>query len=260
MMNQLASLAGVFAYEFRMQIRRSALWITMLLFTAFYVLSHIVNILYVNPTSPADVLRSTAIDRVLVWAGLINLLLPIAVGILIADRLPRDRRTKMEELLTSTPSALGTRIAGKYLGSTLATILPVLLFYFAGVVVIIYHTGDVGVIPLAVIACLATVLPGLLFVTAFSLACPAVLWVPLYQFLFIGYWFWGNNHLRGIPSLSYTILTPNGSYIRAGLFGLQGSVQATPLEGWASLLLILTLALLILIALWQFLRWQQTRM
>ena len=34
-------------------------------------------------------------------------------------------------------------------------------------------------------------LPGLLFVAAFSVSCPVILWVPLYQFLFVGYWFWG---------------------------------------------------------------------
>src|SRR5260370_19208210 len=77
------------------------------------------------------------------------------------------------------------------------------------------------------------VLPGLLFVAAFSIACPAILWVPLYEFLFVGYWFWGNAlspTRTGIQTLSQTILTPIGTYISAGMLAVSqvGCVTIAP--------------------------------
>ena len=44
----------------------------------------------------------------------------MVVGIMLADRLPRDRRTRVAELLDTFPGALYARLFGKYLGSTLA--------------------------------------------------------------------------------------------------------------------------------------------
>jgi hypothetical protein len=193
-----------------------------------------------------------------------NLLLPIIFGVFLADRLPRDQRTNVNELFTSMPGALSTRILGKYLGSALASIVPMFICYSLLITFLLYETHNLLTIPLFLIDFVLIVLPGLLFVAAFSIACPAILWVPLYQFLFIGYWFWGNalSPNAGIPTLSATILTPIGTYITTGILGIPQIPwvpNATFLKGLASLLLLLGIAIFVLYVLWRYLSWQQNR-
>jgi hypothetical protein len=188
------------------------------------------------------------LNDVVMWTSMINIVLPVGVGIMLADRLPRDRHTKVDELFTSMPGALSARLNGKYLGSMCASLVPVLAFYLIGLGVIM--------------------LPGMIFVSAFSIACPAIMWVPLYQFLFVGYWFWGNLLPPvGIPTLSATILTPIGGYACTGFFGGQrhegtcahGIEGATALGGVESIALLLAISVLVMIVLWQLLKWQQAR-
>lgn len=258
-MRQFAVFTGAFAYEFRMQIRRRTLWITMSLFILFFIgifarspLSRIIQMMIHVPL----------LQVVVYWTQITNYVLPIAVGVMLADRLPRDRRTKVDELFMAMPGALSVRLAGKYLGSAVATILPVFAFYCIGVGFIVYETHNALAILLALVTFAVIALPGLLFVAAYSVACPAVLWVPLYQFLFVGYWFWGNFEIRSIPSLSYTILTPIGRYASQGIFGYNvffESTTITPLMGVESIISLLFFAALILVILWQYMKWQQAR-
>lgn len=265
-MNQLSVFFGVLRYEFRMQIRRPALWITMLLFALL-----IVGIGGVGSGISGDVLRGELLRNaeprpllnILVqWAYRINTFFPIAVGVLLADRLPHDRRTKTEELFTAAPGALSLRLLGKYCGSLLATLIPVLLVYTLGVGLIAYATQNVQAIPLSLAPFAVIDLPGILFVSAFSIACTSILWTPLYQFLFVGYWFWGNllQTRFGIPTLSRTILTPIGGYMASGIFG-QPFIQpgATVTQGVESVILLLAIAALVMYTLWGLLKWQQSR-
>jgi ABC-2 type transport system permease protein len=265
-MNQLAVFSGVLRYEFRMQIRRPALWITMLLFALL-----IVGIGGVGSGISGDVIRGellrNAEPRPLLnflaqWAYRINTFFPIAIGVLLADRLPRDRRTKSEELFTTTPGALSARLLGKYFGTLLATLIPVLIVYAAGIGLIAYAIQNMAALPMGLAPFVVIDLPGILFISAFSIACTSILWTPLYQFLFVGYWFWGNL-LQGrfhIPTLSGTILTPIGGYMASGIFGLP-FIQpgATAIQGVQSIILLLAIAALVMWALWGLLKWQQAR-
>jgi ABC-2 type transport system permease protein len=262
-MNQFPVLIGALRYEFHMQVHRRTVWITMIvlgLLLAFLLTRHngLNDVLtFLNsPSLPAAVAY---------WADMVNFaILPIGIGILLADRFPRDQRTKVYELFTSMPGSLSTRLLGKYLGSTLATLLPMIAFYLIGIGYILVHTHNLLAIPLALAAFATIILPGILFIAAFSIACPAIMWVPLYQFLFIGYWFWGNmlGPRIGLPTLSTTILTPRGSFIAAGLFGISPAnwIQGvTPLAGVASLLLLLLISLLVMLVFYRYLRWEQSR-
>ena len=119
-------------------------------------------------------------------------------------------------------------------------------------------------LPDALMLFVLVALPGLLFVSAFSVALPAVMWLPLYQFLFVCYWFWGNALApsRGLPTLSDTILTPLGGYMLAGFFGEDSGLvvhQGTFLQGLESLLLLLAIAGAVIVVLWRFLMWQRAR-
>lgn len=259
-MNSLSIFFGVAKYEFRMQIRRKAMWIAFLSLT---LLGSILGgpgatffRLIDNP------FHLTLLQLVAFWTSQVNSFMPIIFGIMLADRMARDRRTKVDELFLTTPGASSLRLAGKYVGSVVATIIPVFLFYSIGIGFILYKSQSLMTIPYA-LATFATIsLPGLLFVAAFSIACPAIMWVPLYQFLFVGYWFWGNllNSTLGIPTLSQTILTPVGGYMDTGFFGDPlGQKNATVLQGVESIVLLLAITVLVMFVLWGLLKWQQAR-
>jgi ABC-type Na+ efflux pump permease subunit len=257
----VSALAGAARYEFWMQVRRRAMWVTLGLFGL---------LVFTGYRNPWDLMRGDGPFApgflrgvVAEWAFVVQAMMPIAFGVLLADRLPRDRRTRVAELLATLPGSGGGRLIGKCLGAALATMVPILLMYVAGVGYALARSGDWGVVPVGVAAFALINLPGLLFVAAFSIACTAVLWPPLYQFLFVGYWFWGN--LLGprvhIPSLSGTLLTPVGEYPASAFFGIVSlTVQdAAAWEGLASIGLLLGLAALALWCAHRYLAWQAAR-
>jgi ABC-2 type transport system permease protein len=259
-MKQLSIFFGVTNYEFRMQIRRRAMWMT------FFCLAFLDSILG-GPVSAYRHLidnpfHLSLLQTVAFWTSQVNSFMPIIFGIMLADRLARDRRTKVDELFITTPGALNIRLTGKYVGSVLATIIPVILFYSIGIGFIFYNSQNLMTIPYALETFAAIALPGLLFVAAFSIACSAIMWVPLYQFLFVGYWFWGNilSPKQGIPTLSSTPLTPVGTYMDTGIFGDPfGRQHATMQQGIESLILLLAITILVMFLLWVLLKWQQAR-
>jgi len=266
-MNQFPVFLGVLRYEFRMQIRRPALWITMLLFTLLIVgVGGGVGSGVGGSVLRGEIVRRSASEPLLPilvqWAFRINTFFPIAVGVLLADRLPRDRRTKTEELFATAPGALSARLLGKYCGSLLATLIPVFIVYALGVGLIAYGAQNALAIPLSLAPFAVINLPGILFVSAFSIACTSIMWTPLFQFLFVGYWFWGNllGTRFGIPTLSGTILTPIGGYMASGIFG-EPFIQlgATAMQGVESIILLLASAALVMSTLWGLLKWQQAR-
>lgn len=260
-MQFLSVFSGAFTYEFRMQVRRRAVWITLTLIA--------LGLLGLGSRTPDmqntlnHLGRFPLLSVLVTWTNAISLLLPIGVGVMLADRLPRDRRYKVDELFTSMHGALSARLVGKYLGATLATILPMLLFYLLGVGYITYQTHNILTIPLGLETFGVILLPGLLFISAFSLACPALMWVPLYQFLFVGYWFWGNIFPigRGIPTLSYTILTPIGSFISDGFYhtGIFDGYYVTNMQAIESVVALLSITVLVIVALWGYLKWERAR-
>jgi ABC-2 type transport system permease protein len=43
--------------------------------------------------------------------------------------------------------------------------------------------------------------------------------MPLYQFLFVGYWLWVDlNPTQAIPTLNGTLVSPNENYVYTGIF------------------------------------------
>ena len=251
-----SAMAGAVLYEFKMQVRRKALWIVTGLFFLFTSL--------MDFQGPWQLPDSTLVIVILMdWTHETQDFMPIAFGILLADRLPRDRRLRADELLWSLPGSLAERFLGKYVGATLATLVPLFLIYAAGVVYVAVDRGSVQAILIGLAMFAAVSLPGLLFVAAFSVSCPVVLWVPLYQFLFICYWFWGNllNPDRRIPTISGTWLTPYGDYMMYGFFELRwfNGKEAAVWEGLASMGLLLGLAALALYCAYRVIQFQQVR-
>ncbi|QBD81426.1 hypothetical protein EPA93_37820 [Ktedonosporobacter rubrisoli] len=99
-----------------MQIRRPGLWIffaLMMLYSIFITGEGLSQI-------AADTAKAVASYPLLyVVASNVStgqLLLPLCVGCLLADRLVRDRQLKTSELLSSLGCPLHARLLGKYLG------------------------------------------------------------------------------------------------------------------------------------------------
>ena len=261
MVNQVSVLMGAIQYEFKMQIRRRALWITFIivfgLFALFFATSSFLK------EMPSFLAHNTLITTLVFWTFYVNTYMPICVGVLLADRLPRDRKLKVDELLGTFPARFDARLIGKYLGSMLATLTPMFLFYVLGLFYITVVSANILALPLGLVTFLVIVIPGMLFISAFSIACPAIMSVPVYQFLFIGYWLWGNIFWfrTEIPTLGRTILSPIGIYMAFGIFGGGGfdtkGIHATFLDGVASMVVQIGIALLVLFALVRYLRWRQ---
>ena len=141
------------------------------------------------------------------------------------------------------------------------------LIYSLGVGYIIARWHTLQILPLALATFGVIALPGLLFIGAWTLAFSSVIWTPLYQFLFIGYWFWGNYYAPGmaILSLACTPLTPIGRYAAIGFFHQDPDLAATcgltsqsvsVLAGIGSIVLLLVTAALAILALRTYKDWR----
>src|SRR5262245_38276120 len=105
------ALRGVLRYEFLMQVRRRALWIGFLLLSAFLVVA-----LFSGAVPYLEGLGAPHNDLMLSWAVLANAFFALGAGLFLADRIPRDRRIRVQELLVAGPTGPGTRLLGKYFG------------------------------------------------------------------------------------------------------------------------------------------------
>jgi hypothetical protein len=213
-------LAGTFRYEFLMQLRRRAVWIGFAILGALLLTVVLGSLIASVGHSPGLGLPGyTRSDVLLQWTVACQFILTAGAGLLLADRTPRDRRTKTIELLWTVPAPTWTRLLGKYLGAVCATLVPVVAIYTLGIARLAPTWGDASFLPLALATFVAMVVPPIFFVGAFSIACTTLLWAPLYQFLFVGYWLWTNlNPGEAIPTLNATLLSPAENYVITGFF------------------------------------------
>ena len=125
----------------------------------------------------------------------------------------------MDELLSSTALTNRDYLAGKYFGVLASLLLPVFLFQIVLRVYTLFLGVPVILLGMTVVCFFVITVPAYAFVTAFSLACPLVLPIRVYQVLFTGYWFWGNFLSPNVfPTLSGTLLQPGGKVAMEGLF------------------------------------------
>lgn len=208
-------MRATFRYEFLMQLRRPTLWIvygfafalTAAMGSAFFTLD-------LGFTQPGD---SRA--AMLALSRLCLVLLPIAYGCMIADRLVRDRRIGVAEVLDTTPAGRTGRLVGKYVGVCLATAVPLMLVYFGRATVYVIAEGQPGGLGWAAVIFLARLVPGLIFVGALALAGPLLVPVTLFRVLFVVYWFWGNLiPMDLMPTVSRSLLAANDTYAEMAWF------------------------------------------
>ncbi|MFY1691848.1 ABC transporter permease [Plantactinospora sp. WMMB782] len=246
----MSELLAVGRYEFRMQARKRSLWLATLVLAAAIAL-------FQGPRGPRYLPADASAPEVMAgWALLFGILVPLGFGMVLADRLIRDRRLGTAPLLESLPVRPGLLLAGKYLGGLAATALPVLLVMLVAGGYESVHRGDPAMLGWAVPVFAVVMLPGLAFVAGFALTCPLAVSAPLFRVLFVGYWFWGNMLAPDfLPSLTGTLLTPIGDYPASWLAGELALFAGTP--GWLAFLrpapgagsALLSIALLVLLGL-----------
>lgn len=218
----MSQFFNLVSHEFRMSIRRPGLWIAYGLLMAFYTATILLPEERLGIFGPEDVITLKTLWQ---YAGMFtyqfNLFLPVVMGLLAADRMQRDFRLGVCELQNSSPLGSVRYILGKYAGVLASLFLPV----FAWVITLAVLLPVIGLAPWEMVyalpvASLAIILPAFAFVTAFSLACPLVMPLRVYQILFVGYWFWGNFISPEVfPTLNGTLLTAGGMLVYQGFFG-----------------------------------------
>jgi len=248
-MSQTSAFLGAFRYEFAMQLRRKAMWIGLAMISAllFFILG-VTTGKSANTDAPQEALGYMATG--------VTFLLAIGAGLLLANRVPRDRSLHVEELLRVATASGATRLFGKYLGATLAVAVPILLIQLAQTAYIASYFQDVNVFPRSLAMFVTVTLPAILFVGAFALAFTTFLWPPLYQFLFVGYWIWANGNPDDLPFFTPngTLISANGAYALKGFFdyGLPSQgLSHTAVPPWlalTNLVVILGLAVVALLA------------
>jgi ABC-type transport system involved in multi-copper enzyme maturation permease subunit len=246
------TLAGVVRYEFLMQIHRRALWLVVLATAALVDFR-----IRVDPTRQP--LSASLLTTAAAMSGLVGLFLPLTYGVLMSDRVPRERGLRTLEMLRSLPTGAGVRMWGKFLGAGLATAIPLFVSYLA---VAAFWTVVLGASPAVVgaeaLVFLGVTLPGLLFVAGWTLLSTEMLPAPIFSVLFVGYWFWGNfMPPQKMPTLSCTLLTPAGGWAARGLFGAPGGWagncdggfhQLSAAQGWLGIAVLLAGAVAAVVA------------
>lgn len=128
----MTGFAGTARYELLMQLRKPAIWIAIVLPFALYALFAVLG------QDSTGLARHRLAPDPKAWIvealGWFLPVLPMVFGIVLADRLVRDRRLRVAELLDATPTNGGARLVGKYLGSCAATAVPVALVYLVAAV------------------------------------------------------------------------------------------------------------------------------
>lgn len=247
---------GLVRYEYRMTIQRWGMWF------AFGVLYLLYGITLFAPGEPL-IERGASLWQT---AGQIvfrtNLFMPLVGGIIAADRLYRDFRLGVRELQSSAPLGNWTYLVAKYLGVVAGIMTPVVVFIFsAGVISVVGYNAPIEFLPMLLVAMLVLSLPAFAFVTIFSLACPLVMPVRVYQVLFTGYWFWGNFlSPKVLPTLSDSLLTAGGMWVFQGFFGGFVGVPASQLhtvtEAVLNLVVLAGCIIATFVALQQLMTWQ----
>jgi hypothetical protein len=247
-----------------MSIRRPGFWISYILLSLFYIIS----ILTPSMDGSGDMVLP---DQTWSEAGhivfLFNIFLPLLAGILSADRMQRDVRTGIRELQRSTSLTVSMYILAKYLGVLLSVLTPMfLLVVCTGIALVIKGLAPLAILGPLLLAFLTIAVPSHAFVVAFSLACPLIMPLRVYQVLFTGYWFWGNLlNAQVFPTISDTVLNAVGQYPLQAYFGMytdsthKVSGGFTPPEAVLNLIVLMSCIAAVLFVLDRYLRWQAHR-
>jgi ABC-2 type transport system permease protein len=260
----MARFWGLARYEYRMSIQRWGIWVILGLLFAFYS----ANAVMVD-VKPGD--QPWHISDIELWqtAGLLafslNLFSPLVAGIALADRMQRDVRLGVDELLASTALSRRAYILGKYVGGLFSMLTPMFLMMSLMGLLTVITGAPLAFLGRLMLGFLAINVPAFAFVAIFSMGFPLVMPVRVYQVLFTGYWFWGNFLNPAVfPTLSHTLLAPGGRYALEAFFGTHfgagpGYVAPTALDAALNLVVLAGCVLAAMFLLDRYLAWRAGR-
>jgi ABC-type transport system involved in multi-copper enzyme maturation permease subunit len=186
----MTGLAATARYELRMQLRKPAIWIATALPFALYALFAALG----NDSTGLQRYQYTTSPKV--WMvdalGWFTPVLPMIFGIVLADRLVRDRRLRVAELLDSTPANPSARLVGKYLGACAATAVPVALLYLAVALAFTFWRDRPAALWWGLATFTVIVVPLLLLAGSLSFLGPQLMPTPLFRVLIVAFFFWAS--------------------------------------------------------------------
>lgn len=232
---------NLFLYEFRMAVKRSGLWISFGIVTAFFLLG-------LNTTSGEGLIDVfSGKDMWLEAAETVftfHMFTPVLVGILASDRFQRDFRSNVRELQISSPVSTRAVILAKFLGMWCSVLIAGLASTLVhGLVSILVLGAPAQFLFAETVVFFVMIAPGYAFVTAFSLGFPLLMPLRVYQILFTGYWVWGNLLTwKLMPTISDTLLNASGMYALQGFYHstrspVSGAIH-TGTEAWWNMVVI----------------------
>lgn len=256
----MSQFFGIARKEFGMSTRRVGFWIAFCVVYLFYASLLIVGTAGLAPGS---------IGEGSIWpdaaheAFKLNLFIPLLCGILSADRMSRDYRLGVNELQESAPISRGKAIMAKYFGVLFSLLLACLIgVLIDGSAYVAAGQAGWNFLGYLMVCSLAMNIPAVVFVTAFSLVCPMIMPVRVYQVLFTGYWFWGNFLSPQVfPTISGTILNASGTFALSGFFGglVDPTITYTPMQAVLNIAAILALTTAALYALYRLLVFREAK-
>jgi ABC-type transport system involved in multi-copper enzyme maturation permease subunit len=205
----MRQVIAVARYEVKMQCKRPAFWAVSLFVAAFAFLCG-------SPLNqPGDILR----HGVFYSAGYTFLMFSqfymLAGAILVGDRVIRDRRLLVQELISATPLSPAQYTFGKYLGSLFSLCIPLLILLITaiieGAVLVPYFNLSPGMsLSPYLLAFFSIGLPTLVWLAAVPLLGGTILrrnlWFSLIYVVFWGFYVMFPMHfpyilrLDGIPA------------------------------------------------------------
>ena len=257
----MSQFFGVSRHEFNMSIRRPGFWIAYGLLGSFYT----ITMLMPSVDGSSDVIPPARIwSEAGQFVFMFNIFMPLLAGILSADRMQRDLRTGVRELQRSAPLSTPVYILAKYLGVLTSVLMPIFILVLAvSALFVIRGLAPVEFLWPSLLAFLSIAVPAHAFVVAFSLACPLIMPLRVYQVLFTGYWFWGNLlSPQAFPTISDTVLNAVGQYPLQAYFGMYTDPTRDVTSGFTrpeamlNLIVLITCIAVALFAIDRYLLWQ----
>ncbi len=237
--------------EIAMQWRRRGLWLAYGGTAALLVLLTLqagIFLLHLPPDSLYVAQGYTQADLnnllILGTTGYGAMFFGLLTALLVVDRLDRDRRLGMLELQRATPQGWGPYVVGKYLGNTVAVLLPIVLAYvLCGALAVVLGWPLVLVAKFAQAWLLVSV-PATLATVAVVLLLTSVLPVRVVQVGFALLWIELNIGL-GWRGPEYSLFNPNGLYIFEIFFPTPPMLYTEPGFHPTMLLALLNIAVLL---------------
>jgi hypothetical protein len=226
----MTAFAATTRYELLMQLRKPAVWIATLIPFGLFAVLAMMN------TQGLDRLTSNTNPKTWMVEAMGWFVAPLAMvfGIVLADRLVRDRKLGVAELLDTTPTGGGSRLTGKYLGSCAATAVPPALVYLLVAATFAVWRDQPAALLWGGATFVVVVLPLLLLAGSLAFLGPQLMPTPLFRVLIVGVWFYAGATEADsqLPSPAATVLSLTMDYPQKVFFG-STDATAGPFDGAA---------------------------